>query len=85
MINRRAFLQSAVAAAAVSNLRAQTPASSEWGGPILDTHFHLRQGPDANAIHMDGCGVTNAILLARSTAMEQVKAIQNKYPGRFVW
>lgn len=85
MIDRRTFLQSAVAVAATSSLWARTPAPSEWGEPVLDTHFHLRQGLDANSIHMDGCGVSNAILLARSSAAEQVKAIQNKYPGRFVW
>jgi uncharacterized protein len=34
---------------------------------------------------MEGCGVTNAVLLTRVSAAEQVKAIQTKYPKRFVW
>ena len=83
MLNRRQFLAAAVYT--VSTLRTQMVASPEWGGPILDIHSHLRQGPDANVTHMDGCGVTHAVLLARSSASEQVKAIQAKYPKRFVW
>ena len=95
MINRRQFLESATAFAALSALRAKasTPneiglsqkGAGEWGGPVLDTHFHLRQGLDANHTHMEGCGVTNAVLLARSSAVEQVKGMQAKYPGAFVW
>jgi predicted TIM-barrel fold metal-dependent hydrolase len=34
---------------------------------------------------MEGCGVTDAVLLARASASEQIKAIQAKYPKRFVW
>lgn len=36
-------------------------------------------------VHMEGCGVTNAVLLARAAAVEQVKAMQAKYPNRFIW
>jgi uncharacterized protein len=83
MLNRRQFLAAAVST--VSTLRMQMAVSPEWGGPVLDIHSHLRQGLDANVTHMDGCGVTHAALLARSSASEQVKAIQAKYPKRFVW
>ncbi|HKQ79697.1 MAG TPA: amidohydrolase family protein [Blastocatellia bacterium] len=83
MLNRRQFLAAAVST--VSMLRTQMVVSPEWGGPILDIHSHLRQGLDANVTHMDGCGVTHAVLLARSSASEQVKAIQAKYPKRFEW
>src|SRR5215813_10374614 len=85
MMNRREFLAMAAVVSASSTLRAQNPLSSEWGGPILDIHSHLRQGLDANMIHMEGCGVTNAVLLTRGSVDEQVKAIQAKYPKRFVW
>ena len=51
----------------------------------IDIHSHLRPGLDANMLHMEGCGVTNAVLLTRGGAVEQVKAIQAKYPKRFVW
>lgn len=84
-MNRRRFLKSAGAAAAVSTLRFQTPPNAQWGHPVLDIHSHLRQGLDANVIHMDGCGVASAVLLSRASSAEQVKSIQAKYPGRFVW
>jgi uncharacterized protein len=85
MINRREFLAVAAVATAGSTLRAQHPSSSEWGGPVLDIHSHLRQGPDANMVHMEGCGVTKAVLLTRGDVVERVKAIQAKYPNRFAW
>src|SRR5215831_7399996 len=85
MMNRREFLATAAVVTASPMLRAQSPVSSEWGGPILDIHSHLRQGLDANMVHMEGCGVTNAVLLTRGSVGEQVKAIQAKYPNRFVW
>lgn len=84
-MNRRRFLGITVAAAACSNWRAAAVAQNGWDGPVLDIHSHLRQGLDANMTHMEGCGVTNAVLLARASAFEQVKAVQAKYPQRFVW
>jgi predicted TIM-barrel fold metal-dependent hydrolase len=78
VINRREFL---AAAAAATSLRAE----DLWGGPVLDTHLHLRRDVDGNAAHCDGCGVKQAVLLARSNSGDQVKAVQAKYPGRFVW
>ena len=84
MIHRRQFLQAAIAASTISAPRAET-ASAMWSGPVLDAHLHLRPGLDANLVHMDGCGVTNAVLLARGNASGQVHEIQAKYPGRFAW
>jgi predicted TIM-barrel fold metal-dependent hydrolase len=83
MLNRRQFLVAAIST--VSTLRTQMVAPPEWGATILDIHSHLRQGLDANVTHMDGCGVTHAVLLARSSASDQVKAIQAKYHKRFEW
>ena len=85
MINRRQFLGAMAATLAAVDTKAQSTTAPLWGGPVLDIHFHLRQGLDANMIHMQGCGVTNAVLLARATAVEQIKAIQAKYPKRFIW
>ena len=82
-MNRREFLGTAISAATVSTLYAQT--MPEWGSSILDIHFHLRQGLDANMTHMLGAGVTNAVLLTRGDVVEQVKAIQAKYPKKFIW
>ena len=84
-MNRRDFLATAALATIGTTLHAQTPSGAEWGNPILDIHAHLRQGLDANIVHMDGCGLAKAVLLARSSAVEQIKSIQAKYPGRFVW
>jgi uncharacterized protein len=78
-IHRREFLTTAAAATLA---RAQAP---QWSSPVLDTHLHLRRDVDGNAIHMDGCGVTKAVLLTRAGTTSQVKAIIAKYPGRFGW
>jgi predicted TIM-barrel fold metal-dependent hydrolase len=85
MMNRREFLALAAAGTLSSTLRAQHSLPAEWGGPILDIHAHLRQGLDANMVHMEGCGVTHAVLLTRGSVVEQVKAVQAKYPNRFIW
>jgi uncharacterized protein len=92
-IDRREFLGAAAALAWSATLRgeqgaapaASPGASPDWGGPVLDTHLHLRNDVDANHVHMQGCGVSHAVLRARDGAAEQVKAIQAKYPGRFIW
>ena len=87
-MNRRQFLGTTSVAVALANLQLQNAMaaeSNEWGSSILDIHFHLRQGLDANVTHMNGCGVTNAVLLTRGEVVEQVKAMQAKYPNKFVW
>ena len=69
-------------AAVAARSRAQT-APSPWGGPVLDCHLHLRGDGEANIVHMDGCGVTRAVILARD--VEASRALQAKYPARIVW
>ena len=83
-ISRRELLATAAVAAWGSRLEAQGDPPPDWGGPIVDTHLHLRGTVDANHTHMQGCGVTHAVLRARDSAADQVQAIQQKYPGRFV-
>ena len=83
MMNRREFLETV--AAAVPALGWQGRSASEWGSPVFDLHFHLRQQPAANLAHLDGAGVTKANLLTRNAALEQVKALQSAAPGRFTW
>jgi uncharacterized protein len=83
MMNRREFLETV--AAAVPALGWQGTPASEWGSPVFDLHFHLRQQPAANLAHLDGAGVTKANLLTRNAALEQVKALQSAAPGRFTW
>ena len=80
-INRRQFI-SGLAAAAVPAVTAQR--QSEWGGPIVDCHHHPRRTLEANTAHLDGAGISNAMLLARATYADQFKELQAKYPGRYV-
>jgi len=82
MIQRREFLKVAAASGASWSLQAQAPT---WASPTLDLHFHMRRDAEACAAHLDGCGVTKANLLTRSNSTEQVRAVQARYPGRFVW
>jgi uncharacterized protein len=79
MMNRRQFLS----AAAAAPLLAQQ--SNEWGGPVLDIHLHLRPEGESNVAHINGSGVTKAILLTRVDAAAKSKALAEKYPGKFVW
>ncbi len=81
-INRRRFLGTVAAAGAASGLRAQAP---QWSSPVIDMHFHMRGTPEANAAHLDGCGVTMANLLTQAGAVDRVRAVQERYPKRFVW
>ncbi len=56
---------------------------NRWGGPVVDCHFHLRRTLEPNVAHLEGCGVSNAMLLARENAAGEIRALQSKYPGRF--
>ncbi|HXJ40090.1 MAG TPA: hypothetical protein VNH18_12505 [Bryobacteraceae bacterium] len=82
MINRRQFIGAAVATSATS-LLAQP--RFEWGGPVLDIHLHLRPSGESDFAHIEGSGVTKAILLTRVQAAAEARALAEKHPGRFVW
>lgn len=81
-LNRRQFTKALAAVLPAAALTAQS--TDEWGGPIVDCHHHLRRTPEANITHMDGCGVSNAMVLAWATAGPQMSALKEKYPGRFL-
>jgi predicted TIM-barrel fold metal-dependent hydrolase len=81
-MQRRTFLKAAVAAPVMQSLRAQPELM--WGGPVLDSHLHLRRDADACFTHIQGCGVTNAILLTRDVDEDRAKGEVAKRPGRFV-
>ena len=72
------FSTTAVLAAAAQQ------ASSEWGGPVVDCHHHPRRTPEANTAHLDGAGISNAMLLARANYVEQFAELRSKYPGRYL-
>lgn len=80
-MQRRTFLQAGLAAASTT-LWAAT--ESEWGSPVLDTHLHLRREPDDCFTHMQGCGVTHALLLTRESEEAKAKEEMAKRKGRFV-
>jgi uncharacterized protein len=84
VMNRREFLETVAAAAAVPTLAGQAPAG-EWGSPVFDLHFHLRPQSASNLAHLDGAGVTKANLLTRGTVLDQVQALEVAAPGRFTW
>src|SRR6266436_2984806 len=82
-MNRREFLETVAAAAVLPTLARED--ANEWGAPVFDVHFHLRQQPAANLAHLDGAGITSANLLTRGRALDQVTALQATAPGRFTW
>jgi predicted TIM-barrel fold metal-dependent hydrolase len=82
-MQRRTFLQSIVSASVAARHLAAQPAPS-WGGPVLDTHLHLRADADACFTHMQGCGVTKAVLLTPAADQERAKAEMERRPGAFV-
>ena len=82
-MQRRSFLQSILpAAAAARHLAAQT--DLPWGGPVLDTHLHLRADADACFTHIQGCGVTRAVLLTPAPDQDRAKAEMERRSGHFV-
>ena len=84
ILNRRAFIQNMAAVASALPLAGQETPRSEWGGPVVDCHHHLRRTPEANIAHLDGSGMSNAVALARDNSAEQIAAIQTLYPGRIL-
>ncbi|HXR74900.1 MAG TPA: amidohydrolase family protein [Bryobacteraceae bacterium] len=81
-MQRRTFLKTSAAVLSVRNVFAQS--APDWGGPVLDTHLHLRTDPDACFTHTRGCGVTNAVLLTRATDEDKAKQEMAKRSGVFV-
>ena len=84
VMNRRAFIKNMAAAASALPLACQEAPRSEWGGPVVDCHHHLRRTPEANIAHIDGSGISNAMALARDSSAEQIAAIKAQYPGRIL-
>ena len=83
MLRRREFLQ-AVAASIVVPAPARPDGANDWGSPVFDLHCHLRPQPASNLAHLDGVGIAKANLLTRAGALDQVKALQEAAPGRFI-
>jgi len=77
-MRRRTFLGTVAAAPAL-----WPQPGLEWGGPVLDTHLHLRRDADACFTHIQGCGVTHAVLLTGAADQERAKAEIQARPGHF--
>ncbi len=80
-VTRRHFVQTLAAASSAAALQGQD-AKPDWGGPVVDCHHHMRRTPEANIAHLDGAGISNAMLLAFNGAAEQIEALKRQYPGR---
>lgn len=83
VMNRRSFIKS-VAAASALPLAGQESSRGEWGGPVVDCHHHFRRTPEANLAHLEGSGMSNAMVLARDNSADQIGAMRAQYPGRFL-
>src|SRR5262245_42829103 len=81
-MERRQFVKSLLAAGLIAP-RLQAQSAPDWGGPVLDTHLHLRRDADSCFTHMQGCGVTNAILLTSAADQDKAKQEMEHRPGRF--
>jgi uncharacterized protein len=81
-MQRRTFLKSIVSAAAAAPHVTGQP-DLQWGGPVLDTHLHLRRDADACFTHIQGCGVTHAILLTPAADQGRAKEEMEQRAGHF--
>ena len=82
--NRRGFLKNVAALASLWSLRGQSPSPGEWGGPVVDCHHHLRRTPEANLLHLDGAGISGAVVLARENSADQIGMWRTQYSGRLL-
>ena len=83
-IGRRRFLESAMVIAAASRLGGQARPAGEWGAPVLDIHLHPRATVDGDVLHLDGAGVSKAVLLAGASAGDRARQAAAAHPDRFV-
>ena len=81
-MQRRRFVKSLLAVGPIAKF-VEAQSAPDWGGPTLDTHLHLRKDADACFTHMQGCGVSNAILLTPATDQDRAKQEMDRRPGRF--
>ncbi len=81
LITRRSLLLASAAAAPFAAV-AQKPDRPDWGGKVLDIHLHPKNQDDGEIAHMDGCGVSHAIILGAAAQVERTKTRMTKAPGR---
>ncbi len=83
-LTRRGFA-SAIAGAVCSVGALHGQSAEPWAGDsVVDCHHHLRNTPEANIAHLDGCRISNALFLTRDVGADRIRAIRAQYPGRFL-
>jgi len=83
-MQRRNFVRAILGAAAAAPHVLAQPDPPQWGGPVLDTHLHLRPDADACFTHIQGCGVSNAVLLTPAGDQNRAKEEMERRSGHFV-
>jgi hypothetical protein len=78
---RRQFIRGAFVTVAAGSIQG---AESEWGGPVLDIHFHPRSGATREIGHLEGSGIRKAVLLPGAGSGDRAIAVMKEYPDRFV-
>ena len=59
--------------------------SPQWGGSVLDIHLHPKRDENGEIKHMDGCGVTKAVILGSVALQDQIKSRMEQAPGRMAF
>jgi len=80
MITRRTFLTGSALAAGEKAFAADPV----WGSPVLDIHLHPRREGAMELDHLQGSGVSKAVLLAGMAAEDRAKRLVAQYPDRFL-
>lgn len=86
-ISRRTFVVSAAGAMALGPglVRAAATDDTPWAGErIVDCHFHQRPSVEAMIAHLDGAGVSSALVLAFDDLGERMAGLRRDHPGRFL-
>ncbi|MEJ5979147.1 amidohydrolase family protein [Novosphingobium sp. PS1R-30] len=90
-LNRRNFVLAAAGSAVLGSRLVQAAASptpdriTPWAGEkIVDCHFHERASEEAMIAHLDGAGVSSALMLAFGDASTRYAQLRGKHPGRFI-
>src|SRR5262245_16000422 len=83
-MNRRQLLECTLAIVPAARMYSQRAASFEWVAPVLDVHLHVLSTVGGNFNHIQGSGVTKAVLLTNVNAQDHAKEIVAAYPDRFV-
>ncbi|MEO8099875.1 MAG: amidohydrolase family protein [Acidobacteriota bacterium] len=81
MLDRRNFLMAGAAGVSALALRGQT--AGEWGGPVIDIHHHWRRQVKSNYDHLDGAGITRALILTDAPQDAEAAAMPKDRFARF--